>query len=65
MVVKLGTVCQICRTAKKSTRERRTLNPGYEGPCGDSFCYASCTLDSCVRRDLMIYACDQCTERLP
>lgn len=28
----------------------------YEGPCGDSFCYASCDLESC-RREIV---CDKC-----
>jgi hypothetical protein len=55
--------CQICKKEKKDTRDRRVTNPDYSGPCGDSFCYASCDIDSCVTREFTMLSCEPCAEK--
>ncbi len=55
--------CQICKKTKKDTRERRVPNPGYSGPCGDSFCYGSCDIDSCVTREFTMMSCEACSKK--
>jgi len=55
--------CQICKKEKKDTRERHIKNPDYSGPCGDSFCYRSCDIDSCVTREFTMLSCEACSKK--
>ena len=45
--MKLVTKCQVedCKSTKAAPRTY--LAKGYEGPCGDSFCYHSCDSPAC------------------
>lgn len=55
-------VCQHCRKEKPTTREREYKTPNFTGPCGDSFCYRSCTDSSCHPQRASI--CDECEKKL-
>ena len=50
--------CQSCHKRKQSTRRRSIKVAGFMGPCGDSFCYASCEMDVC--RPFTATVCDDC-----
>lgn len=50
--------CQRCRKRKPDTKSREIYTKAYEGPCGDSFCYASCELEAC--RPVRVVVCDGC-----
>lgn len=55
--------CQRCRKQDETTQLRSDVTlPGYEGPCGDSFCYARCTLPAC--RPVSVHLCDGCVQAL-
>lgn len=43
--IALGERCQKC--GRGGAEERDYYAKDYEGPCGDSFCYASCRLSAC------------------
>lgn len=55
-------VCQACKKEKDSTRSRTFYSKSYMGPCGDSFCYASCDMDTCHATTMTI--CDDCEKKL-
>jgi hypothetical protein len=55
-------VCQRCLKERATTRSRSIYTKDYQGPCGDSFCYASCEMSSCRPVDLV--ACDDCAKAL-
>jgi len=38
-------------------------NPDYSGPCGDSFCYHSCSIDACVTREFTMMSCAACANK--
>lgn len=59
---KLGfeSTCQKCRKRVASTRSREIYTKNYEGPCGDSFCYASCDMSAC--RPIHVTVCDPCAK---
>jgi len=50
--------CQKCRKRRTTTRTRSIYTKDYTGPCGDSFCYASCDSSSC--RPVEVVVCDPC-----
>lgn len=54
--------CQKCGKRKESTRERTYKTKNYMGPCGDSFCYHSCDMDTCHPATATI--CDACCKKL-
>lgn len=54
--------CQKCRKRKESTRPRQVYTGAYTGPCGDSFCFASCDMESC--RPIDVTVCDECETEL-
>lgn len=54
--------CQKCKKVKPTTRHRTFYTKNYVGPCGDSFCYASCDMDSCHAKSATI--CDECLNLL-
>jgi hypothetical protein len=54
--------CQKCKKRHASTRRREVYTKNYMGPCGDSFCYASCESSSC--RPINITVCDPCAKKL-
>lgn len=54
--------CQKCREPRESTKDREIYTANYVGPCGDSFCFASCTLSSC--RPVRAHVCDDCEKLL-
>ena len=54
--------CQNCRRRVETTRQREIRTKDYMGPCGDSFCYASCTSPSCV--PIHVTVCDDCAKKL-
>lgn len=55
-------VCHSCGRVKDSTTNREFYTKNYKGPCGDSFCYASCDMEACrpVRRRI----CTECEKKL-
>jgi len=55
-------VCQSCKKKKQSTQRRSIYMKVYEGPCDDSFCFASCESPSCKPKSLAI--CSECTTKL-
>lgn len=55
-LVKLSNTCQVCNKNKGHSRE--IFSKDYMGPCGDSFCFASC--DSVKCRPVRIVVCDKC-----
>lgn len=54
--------CQKCGKERESTRYRTLRTKNYMGPCGDSFCYASCDMDSC--HPVSMTVCDGCAEKI-
>ncbi len=54
--------CQKCRKRVESTRSREIHTKDYQGPCADSFCYASCDSTSC--RPIRVTVCDACEKLL-
>lgn len=51
-------LCHCCGEVKPSVRSREYRSHNYQGPCGDSFCYASCRMSAC--RPIRVQACDEC-----
>ncbi len=58
----LHKVCQNCKEEKNSTRSRSIYTKLYQGPCGDSFCYASCDMETC--RPITATVCDECHDEI-
>lgn len=54
--------CQKCGKNDKSVAHREMYMPDYQGPCADSFCYASCDLSSC--RAVNVSICDSCASEI-
>ncbi len=54
--------CQKCKKSKTSTRHREMRSSIYQGPCGDSFCYASCDMETCVPIHGVV--CDECAAKI-
>jgi hypothetical protein len=54
--------CQNCGKRRPSTQHRTVYLKNYVGPCGDSFCFASCDMSTCHPKALTI--CDECKTRL-
>lgn len=54
--------CQNCRKDRESTRLREIYLKNFQGPCGDSFCFASCDSSSC--RPVRVAVCDECEAKL-
>jgi hypothetical protein len=54
--------CQKCKNEDNTTRSREIYTNNYMGPCGDSFCYASCTMETC--RSIRVVVCDNCEKEL-
>jgi hypothetical protein len=54
--------CQYCGTFRDSTRPRLLTLKNYVGPCGDSFCFASCDSSAC--RPVMALVCDTCEAKI-
>jgi hypothetical protein len=54
--------CQKCLRRKQTTRHRTFYTKNYMGPCGDSFCYASCDMDTCHPTSMTI--CEDCLKKL-
>ena len=54
--------CQKCGKRLPTTRPRSIYTKLYQGPCGDSFCYASCDLETC--RPISVTVCDGCEKKL-
>lgn len=52
-------VCHICGQVKEDVHPRSYLTKDFEGSCGDSFCFASCSLVVCRGRE-GVYACGDC-----
>jgi hypothetical protein len=59
---KIQQVCHECGKVRESTRKRTMYTKNYEGPCGDSFCYATCDMDAC--RPVSKTVCDKCADKL-
>lgn len=56
--------CEICNKKNDTVRTRRTKNEEYQGGCGDSFCWASCDMDTCKTREFSVRMCDTCATTL-
>lgn len=54
----IAKLCHHCGKVKDSTRRRNLYTKAYQGPCGDSFCYASCDLEEC--RPVDVTVCNEC-----
>lgn len=54
--------CQKCLKRVASTRSRQLYLKEYRGPCGDSFCYASCDMAACKPVDRTV--CDECAKAI-
>lgn len=54
--------CQKCGKRKLTTRHREIYTKLYQGPCGDSFCYASCDMETC--RPIHMTVCDECAVKM-
>ncbi len=54
--------CQKCKKRDKSVYQKTLYTKNYQGPCGDSFCYASCTMSAC--RPITATVCDKCEKEL-
>lgn len=54
--------CQSCTKRVASTKSRELYLQNYTGPCGDSFCYASCEGSEC--RPVRMSVCDECAKTL-
>lgn len=54
--------CQKCGKNDKSVAHREMYMPNYQGPCADSFCYASCDSSSC--RAVHVSICDLCASEI-
>lgn len=55
-------VCQKCLRERASTKNRTLYAAEYRGPCGDSFCYASCDSPACRAIDVKV--CDECEPKV-
>ena len=51
-------VCRACGRVRTSTHQREYRAKNYQGSCGDSFCWASCTMSAC--KPIHAQVCDQC-----
>ena len=58
----LEKVCKECCQVKEDTRPRTYYAKNYQGPCGDSFCYASCEMSACRPETANI--CGTCEKKL-
>lgn len=54
----LNKICYVCGEVKPDVRAREYRGKGYTGPCGDSFCFASCEGHPC--RPVRTRACADC-----
>lgn len=54
----LDKLCMVCFKVSDTVKDRRYTTKNYTGPCGDSFCYASCDSTSC--RPIYARACLNC-----
>ncbi len=54
--------CQKCGKLRKTTMRRTIKTKLYQGPCGDSFCYASCDMETC--HPITVTICDACAALL-
>lgn len=52
----ISTICQSCKKSEKSTRNRSIYGKDYQGPCGDSFCYASCEMSACRSVSVRVFS---------
>lgn len=55
-------VCRECGKVSDTTRSHTFYSKNFVGPCGDSFCYASCDMDACHPVTKTI--CDKCLKKL-
>jgi len=58
----LEKTCQKCHKRVDSTHRREIYTKNYTGPCGDSFCFASCDSSSC--RPISVTVCDDCAKKI-
>jgi hypothetical protein len=58
----LHKTCQKCKKSKTSTRQREMRTELYQGPCGDSFCYHSCDMETC--HPIHAAVCDECAAKI-
>lgn len=54
--------CQKCGKRKATTAIRTFRTKDFMGPCGDSFCYASCNSPSC--HSITVTVCAECEKKL-
>jgi hypothetical protein len=54
--------CQKCGKRKLTIHRREIYTEKYEGPCGGSFCYASCDSSSC--RPVYMTVCNECAVKM-
>ncbi len=49
--------CQVKGCRSTDAKHRTYYAKNYEGPCGDSFCYASCDMAACRQQSATL--CDE------
>lgn len=54
-------LCRVCGKVDGTVQRREYTTKNYQGPCGDSFCYASCDMSAC--RPLVVRACADCEKQ--
>lgn len=54
MKLKLVTKCQVDGCDSAEAVGRRYHAKDYVGPCGDSFCYASCDMSTCKEQSAVL-----------
>ena len=55
--LKILAKCQVEGCSSTDARERTYFSKVYSGPCGDSFCFASCDMSTC--REQRAVLCDE------
>lgn len=55
-------MCQGCGVRGDDVKHRAPRSKEYKGPCGDSFCYATCDSPSC--RSIECILCSDCTSKV-
>lgn len=57
MKLNIVTKCQVEGCDSTEASYRRFFAKDYQGPCGDSFCYASCDMSACREQSAIL--CDK------
>jgi hypothetical protein len=56
----INRVCEACGKVSATVTSHNYTTKNYKGPCGDSFCYATCDLSAC--KPVTARVCTSCFE---